>query len=76
MKIARRVGYALFGVLNGTEAGSHVHPELGAVLYCSIGGSLEAQEGASRQGMQSSVSTFDLSTTLIIQAQQSQRREV
>ncbi|KAL6751766.1 Rhodanese-like domain-containing protein [Haematococcus lacustris] len=61
MKIARRVGYALFGVLNGTEvnpdfssqAGSHVHPELGAVLYCSIGGSLEAQEGASRQGMQS-----------------------
>ncbi|KAI8471167.1 MAG: Rhodanese-like protein [Monoraphidium minutum] len=59
-QIARRVGYAAFGVFKGTE----VNPEFGdlvaqavggdlgrpLVLYCSQGGSLEATAGQGRQG--------------------------
>mmetsp|Transcript_35099 Transcript_35099/g.88868 ORF Transcript_35099/g.88868 Transcript_35099/m.88868 type:complete len:262 (-) Transcript_35099:1227-2012(-) len=59
-KVARRVGYALFGVLNGTEVNPNfvrdvlplIDAEKGVILYCSIGGSLEQVEG-SKKGLQS-----------------------
>ncbi|KAF5837554.1 Rhodanese-like domain-containing protein [Dunaliella salina] len=60
MKIARRAGYALFGVLNGTEVNQEftqqvaqaMKPDSGAILYCSMGGSLEPVE-KSKKGLQS-----------------------
>eukprot|EP00878_Enallax_costatus_P004210 GHUV01004440.1.p1 GENE.GHUV01004440.1~~GHUV01004440.1.p1 ORF type:complete len:240 (+),score=40.67 GHUV01004440.1:160-879(+) len=69
-KVARRVGYAMFGVLNGTE----VNPEFassvrelvsgsqkGVILYCSQGGVLESNENYKR-GWQtrSLVAAYDL----------------
>eukprot|EP00877_Chromochloris_zofingiensis_P010493 jgi/Chrzof1/5698/Cz16g12070.t1 len=50
MQIARRVGYAMFGVLDGTEVNPNfaqevaevVNKQKGAILYCSQGGSLES----------------------------------
>mmetsp|Transcript_13113 Transcript_13113/g.35704 ORF Transcript_13113/g.35704 Transcript_13113/m.35704 type:complete len:261 (-) Transcript_13113:477-1259(-) len=60
MKIARRAGYALFGVLNGTEVNQEftqqvakaMKPDSGAIIYCSIGGSLDPVE-KSKKGLQS-----------------------
>mmetsp|Transcript_1285 Transcript_1285/g.2066 ORF Transcript_1285/g.2066 Transcript_1285/m.2066 type:complete len:255 (+) Transcript_1285:44-808(+) len=56
----RRVGYALFGVLNGTEvnpnfvqdASAQLSAKAEAILYCSIGGQTEPMEG-NKKGLQS-----------------------
>lgn len=69
-KIARRVGYALFGVMNGTEVNPNFAEEVRevlqgsdktVVLYCSQGGVLESTE-VHKRGWQtrSLVAAFDL----------------
>lgn len=67
-QVARRVGYAMFGVLNGTEvnptfmedAMAVVDPEEGAILYCALGGSLEATEGKRALQTRSLIAAYQL----------------
>ncbi|GBF94991.1 hypothetical protein Rsub_07492 [Raphidocelis subcapitata] len=70
-QVARRIGYAAFGVLNGTEVNPDFSAEVEAavggdrsrpvVLYCSQGGSLESG-GGQRKGFQtrSLVAAYEL----------------
>ena len=52
-KVARRFGFALFGVFNGTELNpdffddmlKNIDNEVGAILVCNMGGTLDATEG-------------------------------
>lgn len=52
-RVARRMGFAFFGVLNGTEVNpqffddilKQVDNEVGAVLLCNLGGTLEPTKG-------------------------------
>ena len=58
-KFARRAGFALFGIFNGTELNPEFHESIqnavgsdGAILVCNLGGSLEPVS-SSDSGMQS-----------------------
>lgn len=58
--MARRLAFAFFGVLNGTELNPNffddimnsINSEVGAVLVCNLGGTLESDRG-NGAGMQS-----------------------
>ncbi|KAK9862763.1 hypothetical protein WJX84_010117 [Apatococcus fuscideae] len=72
-KIARRAGFAFFGVFNGTEANPDFTSDIqatldasrskGAVLVCNIGGSLEAtQQNALGRQSRSLMAAYELLT--------------